>query len=153
MGDWALGSENLRWQIYTDAAENPITQPYTVPVGLCHFHRTVGVLNAFKRRLLQSPINHQRAPFHFRQSRQASQRHFASTSAIPLTGLTIHTIRRMARIPSNPLLSLPELSPHSPDFSHGDRLSQECLDELKLKQDAFLWRPGAERLKAFAPHS
>ena len=135
------------------AAENPITQPYTV-VGLCHFH-----LHGWRPQCVQktlTAITHQpcqRAPFHFRQSRQASQRHFASTSAIPLTGLTIHTIRRMARIPSNPLLSLPELSPHSPDFSHGNRLGQECLDELKLKQDAFLWRPGAERLKAFVPYS
>ena len=129
------------------------------PVGLCHFHCTVGVLNAFKRRLLQSPINHAKE-LHFildsqdrpHSATQASRqlRLYPSPASPPDN---IHTIRRMARIPSNPLLSLPELSPHSPDFSHGNRLGQECLDELKLKQDAFLWRPGAKKLKVFAPHS
>ena len=47
--------------------------------------------------------------------------------------------RTIRRIPSDPLLSLPELPHHPPNFSPGNRLNQERLDALKLNQDNFLW--------------
>jgi hypothetical protein len=47
--------------------------------------------------------------------------------------------RTIRRIPSDPLLTLPELSPHPPDFSPGSRLTQERLEALELNQCDFLW--------------
>jgi len=46
------------------------------------------------------------------------------------------TIRR---IPEDLLLTLPPLLTHPPDFTPGERLTQECLDELDLNSDGFLW--------------
>ena len=43
-------------------------------------------------------------------------------------------------IPVDPLLSLPPLPTHPPDFTPGIRLSQECLDDLQLNQFNFLWK-------------
>jgi len=47
--------------------------------------------------------------------------------------------RTVCRIPKDPLLSLPPLPTHPPDFTPGERLSQERLDELRLNRDNFLW--------------
>ena len=47
--------------------------------------------------------------------------------------------RNIHCIPSNPLLSLPLLSPHSPDFIPGKHLTQERMDVLKLNWHNFLW--------------
>jgi len=47
--------------------------------------------------------------------------------------------RTVRRIPEDPLLSLPLLPTHPPDFTPSERLSQECLDELRLNRDNFLW--------------
>ena len=47
-----------------------------------------------------------------------------------------HTIRR---IPEDPLLTLPPLPTHPPDFVPGKRLMQERLDKLNLNSDGFLW--------------
>ena len=47
-----------------------------------------------------------------------------------------HTI---CRIPEDPLLSLPLLPTHPPDFSLGECLTQERLDKLNLNTNNFLW--------------
>jgi len=47
--------------------------------------------------------------------------------------------RNIRRIPVDPLLSLPLLPTHPPDFMPGERLTQECLDALKLNANNFLW--------------
>jgi hypothetical protein len=47
-----------------------------------------------------------------------------------------HNIRH---IPTDPLLSLPPLSIHPPNFSPGLRLMQERLDDLDLNRYKFLW--------------
>ena len=47
--------------------------------------------------------------------------------------------RTIRRIPSDPLLTLPKLSTRPPDFSPGNRLTQERLDALGLNQGDFLW--------------
>ena len=47
--------------------------------------------------------------------------------------------RSVCHIPEDPLLSLPPLPTHPPDFTPGERLSQERLDELQLNRDNFLW--------------
>jgi hypothetical protein len=47
--------------------------------------------------------------------------------------------RSIHRIPSDPLLTLPPLSAHPPDFTPGTRLTQESLDALGLDSGNFLW--------------
>jgi hypothetical protein len=47
--------------------------------------------------------------------------------------------RTLRRIPSDPLLSLPPLPIHPPDFAPGSRLTQERLDDLQLNRYNFLW--------------
>ena len=47
--------------------------------------------------------------------------------------------RIIRRIPVDPLLSLPSLPLHPPDFTPGTRLTQERLTELELNRYGFLW--------------
>ena len=47
--------------------------------------------------------------------------------------------RTVRCIPEDPLLSLPLLPTHPPDFTPGERLSQERLDKLRLNCNNFLW--------------
>jgi len=47
--------------------------------------------------------------------------------------------RNICHIPINPLLSLPSLPTHLPNFAPGKWLTQECLDELNLNVHNFLW--------------
>jgi hypothetical protein len=47
--------------------------------------------------------------------------------------------RTLRRIPSDPLLSLPPLPVHPPNFTPGSRLTQERLDDLQLNRYNFLW--------------
>jgi len=47
--------------------------------------------------------------------------------------------RTIHRIPEDPLLMLPPLPTHLPDFTPGKRLTQEHLNELNLNSDSFLW--------------
>ena len=42
-------------------------------------------------------------------------------------------------IPSDPLLSMPALSPHPPEFVPGLRLTEERLEALNLNKHDFLW--------------
>jgi hypothetical protein len=53
--------------------------------------------------------------------------------------------RVIRRIPVDPLLSLPSLPTHPPDFTPGERLMQERLDALCLNTDSFL-QPEEEKL-------
>ena len=46
--------------------------------------------------------------------------------------------RVIRRIPSDPLLTLPPLPSHPPDFIPGTRLTQERLDALELNKEGFL---------------
>jgi len=47
--------------------------------------------------------------------------------------------RNIRRIPEDPLLSLPPLPIHPPNFVSGQRLTQERLDALELNRFDFLW--------------
>jgi hypothetical protein len=47
--------------------------------------------------------------------------------------------RNICHIPVDPLLSLPPLPTHPPDFMPRERLTQECLDKLALNSHKFLW--------------
>jgi len=47
--------------------------------------------------------------------------------------------RNICHIPEDPLLSLPPLLTHPPDFISGQRLTQEHLDALELNRFDFLW--------------
>jgi len=57
----------------------------------------------------------------------------------PVPSTLPEDFRNIHHIPIDPLLSLPPLPPHPPDFSPGECLSQECLDELALNTHNFLW--------------
>jgi len=47
--------------------------------------------------------------------------------------------RSVHHIPEDPLLSLPPLPTHPPDFTPSECLSQEPLDKLQLNHNNFLW--------------
>jgi len=47
--------------------------------------------------------------------------------------------RSIHRIPEDPLLLLPPLTTHPPNFTPGEHLTQERLNELNLNPDDFLW--------------
>ena len=57
----------------------------------------------------------------------------------PVAATLPEEFRNIRRIPVDPLLSLPPLPTHPPDFTPGKRLTQECLDALKLNANDFLW--------------
>ena len=57
----------------------------------------------------------------------------------PVAATLPEEFRTVRRIPEDPLLSLPPLPTHPPDFTPGERLMQERLDELNLNADSFLW--------------
>ena len=57
----------------------------------------------------------------------------------PVAASLPEDFRTLRRIPSDPLLSLPHLSVHPPDFTPGSRLTQERLDDLQLNRYGFLW--------------
>jgi hypothetical protein len=57
----------------------------------------------------------------------------------PVLATLAEDFRNIRRIPVDPLLSLPPLLTHPPDFAPGERLTQERLDELALNAHGFLW--------------
>jgi len=57
----------------------------------------------------------------------------------PVAATLPKEFRNICCIPVDPLLSLPPLPMHPPDFTPGERLTQECLDALKLNANDFLW--------------
>ena len=52
------------------------------------------------------------------------------------------------RIPSNPLLSLPILPTHPPDFIPSEKFTQECMEKMNIILLGFLW-PDEEKLVLF----
>ncbi|PCH41821.1 hypothetical protein WOLCODRAFT_69862, partial [Wolfiporia cocos MD-104 SS10] len=65
----------------------------------------------------------------------------------PVPGVFPEDARVHRRFPEDPLATLPHLTPHPPDFSPGDRLTQERLDDMNINSGGFLW-PDEERLFA-----
>jgi hypothetical protein len=65
----------------------------------------------------------------------------------PVSASLPEDYRIIRQIPIDPLLSLPPLPTHSPDFTPGIRLTQERLAELDLNRYDFLW---PEELKLLA---
>ena len=65
----------------------------------------------------------------------------------PVPGVFPEDARVERRFPEDPLLSLPPLSPHPPEFTSGERLTVERLEEMKINPDGFLW-PEEEKLFA-----
>lgn len=63
----------------------------------------------------------------------------------PVPGVFLEDARVERRIPEDPLLSLPPLTPHPPDFVPGERLTKERLEEMNINPDGFLW-PEEEKL-------
>jgi hypothetical protein len=57
----------------------------------------------------------------------------------PVPATLPEEFRTIRRIPEDPLLSLPPLPIHPPDFTPGECLTQEHLDELALNANGFLW--------------
>jgi hypothetical protein len=57
----------------------------------------------------------------------------------PVSASLPEDYRIIRQIPIDPLLSLPPLPTHSPDFTPGIRLTQERLAELDLNRYDFLW--------------
>ena len=57
----------------------------------------------------------------------------------PVSASLPEDYRIIRRIPVDPLLSLPPLPLHPPDFTPGTRLTQERLDDLELNRYNFLW--------------
>ena len=56
--------------------------------------------------------------------------------------------RVVRQFPEDPLLSLPPLTPHPPDFTPTQKLTAERLKEMDLNHDGFLW-PEEEKLFAY----
>ena len=65
----------------------------------------------------------------------------------PVPGVFPEDARVERRFPEDPLLSLPPLSPHPPEFTSGERLTEERLQDMKINEDGFLW-PEEEKLFA-----
>ena len=57
----------------------------------------------------------------------------------PIPATLPEEYRTVRRIPKDPLLSLPPLLTHPPEFTPGKRFTHERLDDLKLNPDNFLW--------------
>jgi len=57
----------------------------------------------------------------------------------PVPATMPEEFRTICHIPEDPLLMLPPLPTHPPDFTPGERLMQEHLDKLDLNSDGFLW--------------
>ena len=63
----------------------------------------------------------------------------------PVAATLPKNFRNIRRIPVDPLLSLTPLPTHLPNFTPGERLTQERLDALSLNADGFL-QPEEEKL-------
>ena len=63
----------------------------------------------------------------------------------PVPGAFPEDARVEHQFPEDPLKTLPDLSPWPPDFKEGNRLTDECLEEMHINEDEFLW-PEEERL-------
>ena len=66
----------------------------------------------------------------------------------PVAATLPEDFRNIRHIPEDPLLMLPPLPTHPPDFMPGERLTQEHLDALSLNADGFL-QPEEEKLLTY----
>jgi len=57
----------------------------------------------------------------------------------PVPATLSEEFHSICHIPEDPLLSLPPLTTYPPNFTPGEHLTQECLNELNLNLDNFLW--------------
>jgi len=57
----------------------------------------------------------------------------------PIAATLPEEFRTICRIPEDPLLTLLPLPTHLPDFTPGEHLTQEHLNELDLNPNGFLW--------------
>ena len=64
----------------------------------------------------------------------------------PVPGVHPEEAKGTYQIPRDPLLTMPALSPHPPDFIPTEKLTQERIDSLNLNPDGFLW---PEEMKLF----
>ena len=63
----------------------------------------------------------------------------AAKKVHPVAASLPEDFRIIRRRPEDPLLSLPALPTHPPQFTPGTRLTQEHFDELELNKFNFLW--------------
>ncbi|EJF55462.1 hypothetical protein DICSQDRAFT_73897, partial [Dichomitus squalens LYAD-421 SS1] len=63
----------------------------------------------------------------------------------PIPGVFPEGARVVRQIPEDPLLTLPYLSPHPPEFVPTGKLTKERLEAMKINEGGFLW-PEEERL-------
>ncbi|KAK7688134.1 hypothetical protein QCA50_008504 [Cerrena zonata] len=63
----------------------------------------------------------------------------------PVPGVFPEEDRVLCHFPEDPLLSLPKLTMHPPEFIPNGRLTQERLDEMNINPDKYLW-PEEEKL-------
>ncbi|KAG2051661.1 hypothetical protein BDR06DRAFT_1060486, partial [Suillus hirtellus] len=57
----------------------------------------------------------------------------------PVTTTIPAHARIICHFPEDPLLSLPSLSPQPPEFQPGTCLTKECMQDLKIFENKFLW--------------
>ncbi|EIN03401.1 hypothetical protein PUNSTDRAFT_78219, partial [Punctularia strigosozonata HHB-11173 SS5] len=63
----------------------------------------------------------------------------------PVPGVYPEDARVERRLPEDPLISLPMLSPNPPDFEPTRKLTKERIEIMKINIDKFLW-PEEEKL-------
>ncbi|KAG2074264.1 hypothetical protein BDR04DRAFT_1008642, partial [Suillus decipiens] len=57
----------------------------------------------------------------------------------PITTTMLAHAQIIHCFPEDPLLSLPTVSPNPPDFVSGIHLTTECINNLGIFQNSFLW--------------
>lgn len=57
----------------------------------------------------------------------------------PIPGVMPEEARTIRRIPEDPLLTLPKLTPHPPEFTPTAKVTAERMDSLHLNPTGFLW--------------
>jgi hypothetical protein len=72
----------------------------------------------------------------------------AAKKVHPVAASLPEDFRIIRRRPEDPLLSLPKLPSHPPEFTPGTRLTQERFDALELNKSGFLW-PEEAKLAAY----
>ena len=66
----------------------------------------------------------------------------------PVRTTLLEEYRIVRRLPSDPLLSLPTLLVHPPDFSPSEKFTEEQKDKMNINSSGFLW-PEEEKLVLF----
>ena len=63
----------------------------------------------------------------------------------PVPGVFPEESRVQRKVPKDPMLTLPKLPTHPPEFEPSERLTKERMEELNVNKDGFLW-PEEEKL-------